>query len=212
METTETKESLIAFENEVAQLFEAGKIACPVHLSGGNELELIEIFKRVNPQDYIFSHWRSHYHYLLKGGDKQKLMDELMGLPAGMCGGMGRSMNLYDASINFLTSSTVAGHCAIAAGVALGLKKQFKDKETRPHVWAFCGDGCEDSGHYIEAVRFGLSRDLALTFVLEDNNLSIDSTKEERWHNYRPLLSQNIIRYSYTRSYPHVGIGKYVMF
>ena len=212
MKTNWTKESLETFEKNIANMFERGEIACPVHLSGGNEEKLLALFESINPEDYVFSHWRSHYHYLLKGGDPQKLIDELKGLPTGMCGGNGRSMNLYDTSINFFTSSIVSGHCAIAVGAALGLKKQFKGKEGKPHVWVFCGDGCEDSGHYIEAVRFANARELGITFVLEDNNLSIDSTKEERWHNYTKVDSRNIVRYEYERAWPHVGIGKHVMF
>lgn len=212
METPWTKESLIAFEDEVTSLFERGDCNCPLHLCGGNESELIEIFKQVKPEDYVFSSWRNCYHYLLKGGNKQKYLDELKGLPSGVCRGQGRSMHIYDTSINFYTSAIVGGHCAIAVGVALGLKKQFPNKAIRPHVWVFCGDGCEDSGHFIEAVRFANARDLAMTFVMEDNDLAIDSTKQDRWHNYYPINSRNILRYSYTRTRPHVGIGKHVSF
>ena len=46
MEKTMTSEELIAFESEIAQLFEQGKIHAPVHLSKGNERELIEIKRR----------------------------------------------------------------------------------------------------------------------------------------------------------------------
>lgn len=212
METTWTKESLISFEQQIHDLFEKGEIAAPTHLSGGNEEQLIEIFKGVKPEDYVFSHWRSHYHYLLKGGNPHKLIAELKGLPDGICGGMARSMNLLDPDINFYASAIVSGHCAIAVGVALGLKKKHQNKADRPHVWVFCGDGCEDSGHYVEAVRFSNSRDLSITFVLEDNDLSIDSTKKNRWHNYTPIDARNVLRYAYVRQWPHVGIGKHVMF
>ena len=37
-------EDLIAFERKIADHWEAGKIKGPVHLSGGNEKELVEIF------------------------------------------------------------------------------------------------------------------------------------------------------------------------
>jgi TPP-dependent pyruvate/acetoin dehydrogenase alpha subunit len=61
------KEELIAFEEEIASLFNDGKIRAPVHLYQGNEEKIIEIFKNVNSQDWIFCSWRSHYQCLLKG-------------------------------------------------------------------------------------------------------------------------------------------------
>ena len=40
-------DELIAFEDEVAQRFNEGKIRAPIHLSNGGENELIEIFKNI---------------------------------------------------------------------------------------------------------------------------------------------------------------------
>ena len=62
-----TEEKLIAFEQEIVDIWEAGKITGPVHLSNGNEAQLIEIFKRIKETDWVFSTWRSHYHWVLKG-------------------------------------------------------------------------------------------------------------------------------------------------
>ena len=39
--------TLIAFERKIADLWEAGKIRGPIHLSGGNEKELIEMSKEL---------------------------------------------------------------------------------------------------------------------------------------------------------------------
>ena len=63
-----TKTKLMNFEKSIADDFERGKINCPLHLCGGNEDQLIEIFKDIDEEDYVFSTHRNHYHYLLKGG------------------------------------------------------------------------------------------------------------------------------------------------
>jgi len=68
-----TKDELIAFEERIARLFEQAQIPYPIHLSGGNEYQLIEIFKEINERDYIFSTHRSHYHYLLAGGSHENI-------------------------------------------------------------------------------------------------------------------------------------------
>ena len=205
---------LKAFEKDLAERFERGEINCPLHLSGGNEKQLISIFKEIDEKDWVFATHRNHYHYLLKGGDPKRLLDEILGKETGICKGQGRSMHIYDKALNFYTSAIVAGICAPAVGVALATKQEFgQDKNAnRPYVWCFVGDGAEDSGHFAEAVRLANSRELPITFIVEDNDYSIDSTKAVRWHNYEPLTAKRILRYSYRRNYPHVGVGKWVNF
>ncbi len=208
-----TKEKLMDFELKVADDFTKGLISCPIHLSGGNEEQLVSIFELINPCDWIVSTHRNHYHYLLKGGNSEKLLEELRGSTQGICQGYGRSMHIFDSSINFITSGIVAGGCAIACGLALAINKEFPDSnKEKPHVWCFVGDGAEDSGHFVEAVRFSGGRKLPLTFVVEDNNLSIDVSKEDRWKEWSPIIASNVIRYEYVRKYPHVGVGKHVSF
>ena len=60
-----SKEDLIAFEDDIIKHWEAGEIRGHIHLSHGNEEQLIEVFKKISPTDWVFSTWRSHYHALL---------------------------------------------------------------------------------------------------------------------------------------------------
>ena len=66
------KKDLIDFEKKIKSLYEKGKIKAPIHLSGGNEQQLINIFKKINRQDWVISNWRSHYHALLHGIPEKK--------------------------------------------------------------------------------------------------------------------------------------------
>ncbi len=54
------KQELLDFEERIKRLWEEAKIPYYIHLSGGNEDQLIEIFKEVKKGDYIFSTHRSH--------------------------------------------------------------------------------------------------------------------------------------------------------
>ena len=74
------KHGLIGFEKTIADHWEAGRIKGPVHLSGGNEEELLEIGKRIKPTDWVFSTWRSHYHALIKGVPSEWLEQEIVPL------------------------------------------------------------------------------------------------------------------------------------
>jgi TPP-dependent pyruvate/acetoin dehydrogenase alpha subunit len=72
------KHGLIGFEKTIADHWEAGRIKGPVHLSGGNEDQLLEIGKRIKSTDWVFSTWRSHYHALIKGVPSEWLEQEIL--------------------------------------------------------------------------------------------------------------------------------------
>ena len=193
------KEELIYFEDKIKKLWEQAKIPYPVHFSGGNEEQLIEIFKEIKPKDYVFSTHRGHYHYLLHGGSMESLEKKIM---------TGDSMHLFNKKVKFLTSSIVAGTPAIATGVALALKR----KNSENKVWCFVGDGAEDEGHFYEAVRYVDGHDLPCTFIIEDNDRSVETPKKERYGTPISLEADCIRRYNYIPTYPHVGTGKWVDF
>ena len=41
------KKKLVNFELKIKKIYESGKIKAPIHLSGGNETQLIKIFKKL---------------------------------------------------------------------------------------------------------------------------------------------------------------------
>ena len=204
------KQDLITFEDTVKDMWEKGILKVPVHLSDGNEEQLIEIFKDIAPWDYVFSTHRNHYHYLLHGGDYVALLWEIMGYPGGICGGNSGSMHTIDPKCKFYSSGIVAGMVAIACGVALGIKRN-KGKE---QVWCFVGDGACDSGHTWEAWRYAVGHDLPITYVVEDNNRSVCAPRQARWGAADGELRDmpKMRYYTYKAKYPHVGSGKYVNF
>ena len=72
------KRELIIFEEEIADLFNKGKIRAPVHLYQGNEENIIEIFKKIKKNDWVFCSWRSHYQCLLKGVPREEIKKEIL--------------------------------------------------------------------------------------------------------------------------------------
>jgi pyruvate dehydrogenase E1 component alpha subunit len=192
-----TKESLVAFEAHIRDLFAEGELPFLIHLSGGNEDQLIGVFQDIQPGDWIFSSHRSHYQYLLAGGSPERLEQLIRD---------GRSMFIFDRAKNFLTSSVLAGTCGIAAGVALAIKL---DKGAG-HVWCFLGDGAEDEGHFYEAAMFVEGSELPCTFVVEDNDRSVDTDISHRrgphWKNAFEKF-KCVRRYRYQPTWPHGGAG-----
>ena len=93
-----TKERLIAFEEDIAKEFNDAKIKAPVHLYSGNEEEMINIFKGINPEDWVLCTWRSHYQCLLKGVPPEKVKSEIMS---------GKSISLCFPEYNIFSSAIV---------------------------------------------------------------------------------------------------------
>lgn len=210
----ETVKSLISFEDEVAKLFEQGKIRVPIHLSGSTdgtyEHFLINLFKKIDKQDYVFCTWRNHMHYLLKGGSRAKLLDEIQGKESGICGGKAGSMHTIDVKLRFYSSAIVAGNCALATGVAAGIARRGGNEQ----VYCFVGDGGADSGHFWEAYRYAYGHRLQITFVIEDNDRSVCTKIGERWGcstGYpQYMYGPNLDYISFEARWPHAGTGKFI--
>lgn len=185
------KESLISFETDIANLFEQAKILSPIHLSKGNEDELIEIFKNIRLDDWVFSNHRSHYHALLKGIPPEWLKAEIL---------KNRSITINNSEYKFFSSAIVGGILPIAVGVAM----------TGQTVWVFCGDMAGSTGIFHECQKYSQRHNLPITFVIEDNGLSVNSPTEETWGMEKG--KSNVLRYQYERGYPHVGSGTWVTF
>jgi len=155
----ETPQSLIDFEELIVNHWENGKIRGPVHLSNGNEEQLIEIFSRIKKSDWVFSTWRSHYHALLKGISPNWIEEEIL---------KGKSITLCNVDEKFYSSAIVGGTLPISLGLAKGLK----DSGSNDKVWVFVGDMSFESGLFYEVHKYARNFDLPLYFVVEDNGVS----------------------------------------
>lgn len=192
------EEELIHFENKIVRSWDAGKIRGPVHLSGGNETPLIEIFKRISENDWVFSTWRSHYHALLKGISPDWLEKEIL---------EGRSITIVNKDKKFYSSAIVGGILPIAVGVAMSNKR----KGINETVWCFVGDMTFETGTFMENYKYSRNFDLPIRFVVEDNEVSTNTPTIETWNN-KTEIPDDIIWYKYKKQWPHYGTGKWVIF
>ena len=193
-----TKKELILFELEVKLRYDGGEIRAPIHLSKGNEDELIEIFQYVHEDDWVYSAWRNHYHALLHGFDRQQLMDDIIS---------GRSMETSSDKHRFYSSAIVGGIIPIALGTAMALKRKGSDRR----VWCFIGDMTFETGVFHESYKYAKNFDLPLQFVMEDNNLSVHTPTDLAW-NIRQDVPDDVVYYRYENGYPHHGTGTWVNF
>ncbi len=189
---------LIDFELKVKKIYESGIIKAPIHLSGGNELQLINIFKKIRKKDWVFSTWRNHYHALLHGVPEKWLFNEIVA---------GRSMGIISKKHHFYSSAIVAGILPIALGVAMANKKNNNDKI----VWVFIGDMTFETGIFHEVYKYSKNQKLKIKFIVEDNDLSTNSPTSKTWGK-KTKPYKDIIYYKYKRKFPHHGTGNWILF
>lgn len=193
------RDFLIKFEEDIVKEYEAGKIRGPVHLCGGNEDELLWIFKHIKAKDWVFSTHRSHYHALLKSQDPAWVKGEIMNA---------NSIHINSKEHKIFTSAIVGGALPIALGTAMGIKlRGGKEK-----VWVFVGDMCSEMGVFNECFKYAVGHDLPIYFVVEDNRLGVCTPTQEAWGYTKRYEHPNVIYYDYIRKYPHHGIGKWITF
>src|SRR6266853_5783023 len=153
-----TPEDLLAFEEDIAQEFAAGNIRAPIHLGGGNERQLIEIFESISADDWVLCGWRSHYHCLLKGVPRADVKAAVLA---------GHSVSLCFPHYRILCSGIVGGIAPIADGLAWAIK--WRKAGRRVHC--FLGDMSAMIGIAHEAKRLAAGHHLPVRWIVEDNGL-----------------------------------------
>ena len=198
-----TETSLIQFEQKVAEAFNAGQIHAPVHLYGGNEREIIAVFKDIVEEDWVFCSWRSHYQCLLKGVPENLVFDEIVA---------GRSISLCFPEYRVFSSAIVGGVLPIATGVALAIKRNLGANM----VYCFMGDMTAETGIAHECIKYSQQHDLPIQFIIEDNGLSVCTDTFDTWGITESSFSNSkigkVIYYKYSNPYPHAGAGVRVQF
>ncbi len=176
---------LIEFEAEVASAFDAGRIHGPVHLNSDSQAApLIEIFKDIKPTDWVLGTWRAHFHALLKGVPRDRVMAEILA---------GRSMMLHFPEYRFMSSAIVGGMLPIACGLAAGGQT----------AWCFVGDMCASTGAFMDAFKYATCNGLPLRFIVENNGLSTNTPTDAAWGGPGPHYPSPKGSYTYTRERPH---------
>jgi len=198
-----TKEELIAFEEEIAGLFNAGKIRAPVHLYSGNEEQIIAVFQKIRPQDWVFCSWRSHYQCLLKGVPKERVREEILA---------GRSISLCFPEYRIFSSAMVGGVLPIAVGVAISIRYRGEDSK----VYCFMGDMTAETGIAHESLKYSRNHRLPIHFIVEDNEKSVCTDTREVWNqprlSFEDVQDEYVSYYRYRTKYPHAGAGVRVQF
>ena len=204
MKSTLTPDQLIAFEDDIASLFNQGQIRAPVHLYAGNEHQMLEVFEKIAEEDWVLCSWRSHYQCLLKGVPAARLKQDILA---------GRSISLCYREYRIVSSAIVAGVLPIAVGIAKDIQRKGEGNK----VFCFLGDMTSESGMAHECIKYARNHKLPIHFVIEDNGKSVCTDTRQAWGvsklSYEQVSDEYVTHYKYElEKYPHAGSGKRIQF
>jgi len=157
------------FEEAVRQIWKEGLISGEMHLGLGEEGIMAGILPQLVEGDALLLDHRGTAPLLMRGVDPAVLLREFMGLPEGLCHGMGGHMHLFAPEILAASSGIVGAAGPAAAGFALAAQT------LRPGTiaLAFFGDGATSQGMLMEAMNLAVVWNLPVMFVCKDNGMAI---------------------------------------
>jgi pyruvate dehydrogenase E1 component alpha subunit len=160
-----------AFENEVYQAIEDGRVAGHAYLCAGEETPPAVISEMI-PDAAVFIQHRGHGAYIAYGGNLEALRDELLGIPTGCSKGIAGSTGIQDQSKKIIGHNALIGdQVPIATGWAYA---------KREPVVCFFGDGALEEDYVLPCFGFAAKHKLPILFICVDNDMSVLTTKEER--------------------------------
>jgi pyruvate dehydrogenase E1 component alpha subunit len=157
-------------EEAAAKAYAQGKIGGFLHLSIGQEGVAVGSISALRPEDYVVATYREHAHAYAKGMSAGSILAELYGKKTGCSKGLGGSMHLFDAGLNFLGGyGIVGGHVPIAAGVAFKAKYLDEKRVTL----CFFGEGAANIGGFFEGLSLAALWKLPVVFICENNQYAM---------------------------------------
>jgi TPP-dependent pyruvate/acetoin dehydrogenase alpha subunit len=154
----------------------AEEMRCPIHFCIGQEAIPAALSVLVQPDDFMFSHHRSHGYYFAKGAPMRELFAEIYGRETGANGGKAGSQDISHSASHFYSGAILAGAVSIAVGAAFGLQHQ---KSRQISISGF-GEGATDEGAFWEAMNYAGQKKLPILFVIENNRYATFSDQLKR--------------------------------
>jgi len=158
-----------AFEYAAKEHYMQGEISGFLHLDIGQEALSVAAIKAFEKGD-IFATYREHIMAIARGITPSAVMAELFGKEAGVSGGKGGSMHLFEPSRFFYGGDAiVGGHIPNAVGCAYA--RQYQGSEDG--VMVIFGDGATNGGAFFESLNIAATQKLPLLFLCENNEYAI---------------------------------------
>jgi TPP-dependent pyruvate/acetoin dehydrogenase alpha subunit len=153
----------------------AGPIPGEMHLSNGQEPCAVGVCAHLRADDAVTATHRPHHIAIAKGVDLNAMTAEILGRRAGLSGGRGGHMHLFDHRVNFSCSGIIGQGMGPAVGAALARRMRGEDAV----AVSFIGEGAANQGAFHEALNLAAVWRAPVVFVIEDNAYGISVPKTD---------------------------------
>lgn len=152
-----------------------GPLPGEMHLSNGQEPCAVGVCAHLRAEDTVTATHRPHHVAIAKGVDLRAMTAEIFGKQAGLSGGRGGHMHIFDPRVNFACSGIIAQGMGPAAGAALARKLRGE-----PGVAvAFIGEGAANQGAFHEVMNIAALWKLPFLCIIEDNGYGVSVMKKD---------------------------------
>ena len=167
------------FELRASEMYTRAKIGGYCHLNVGEEATVVGLMDALEPRDYLFNTYRDHGYALARGLEPGRIMAELFGKTAGVSGGWGGSMHLFDVSTRLMGGyGIVGGQIPPATGAALAVTYRDEPGPDAEAVMCVMGDGATNIGAFHESLNLAAVWRLPIVYVIVNNGLGMATTVE----------------------------------
>lgn len=174
------------WQHVMNELLKRKEFTIPIHLGFGHEAVAEAVHTMMIDGDQLVLTHRNITYNLARAGALKPLYDEYKLKSNAVCGGKLASMNLTNPARGVAYSSSILGNnLSVACGLALGMQTLG-----RPGiVTVLTGDGGMEEGQFYESIVFARAHSLKVLFLVENNNMAMSSTIEQR---RRPILLEQV--------------------
>jgi TPP-dependent pyruvate/acetoin dehydrogenase alpha subunit len=170
------------FELKAQQLYKEGlargEFLGALHSYEGQEAVAVGACACLNDDDYVLSSHRGHGHAIAKGADVRRMMAELLGKEAGISGGRGGSMHMFNPEIGLLGGNGIVGG---GTPLALGAAFSAQYRESRQVAACFFGEGAAAQGVFHESLGLASLWRLPVVYICENNLWAATTPVTDGW-------------------------------
>lgn len=167
------------FELRASEMYTRAKIGGYCHLNVGEEATVVGLIDALESHDYLFNTYRDHGYALARGLEPGRVMAELFGRTAGVSGGWGGSMHLFDVPSRLMGGyGIVGGQIPPATGAALALTYGRDPGPDADAVMCVMGDGATNIGAFHESLNLAAVWRLPIVYVIVNNGLGMATPVE----------------------------------
>jgi TPP-dependent pyruvate/acetoin dehydrogenase alpha subunit len=164
-----------AFEDACAEGTRSGELRGELHLAQGQEGIAAGMVDALRPGDWMVSAHRPHLHAIAKGVPLFPLMAEIYEKAAGLAGGKGGHLHLFDPEHRFSTTGIVGSSLPVALGHAYAARLDGTDDV----AIGITGDGGTNTGQFHETMNMAAIWSLPLVVLVENNEYAISVPASE---------------------------------